>query len=236
MKYAVIAAGDGSRLVKEGISTPKPLVEVNGETLVDRLLRIFEAQGAAEVVVICNDKMSDVGARLADIQQKGRLPIRLVVKSTPSSMHSLWELSRWLDDGPFVLTTVDTVFRETEFSQFVSDFQDALAQGETDGLMGVTDYIDDEKPLYVETDETGWITAFLDHCDHPRYVSGGIYALTPRSLATLRTCVERGEMRMRNFQRALLRDGFRLKAWPFSKVLDIDHASDIMKAEAFLRG
>ena len=236
MKYAVIAAGDGSRLVKEGISTPKPLVEVNGETLVDRLLRIFEAQGAAEVVVICNDKMSDVGARLADIQQKGRLPIRLVVKSTPSSMHSLWELSQWLDDGPFVLTTVDTVFRETEFSQFVSDFQDALAQGEADGLMGVTDYIDDEKPLYVETDETGWITAFLDHCDHPRYVSGGIYALTPRSLATLRTCVERGEMRMRNFQRALLRDGFRLKAWPFSKVLDIDHASDIMKAEAFLRG
>ena len=236
MKYAVIAAGDGSRLVKEGISTPKPLVEVNGETLVDRLLRIFEAQRAAEVVVICNDKMSDVGAHLADIQQKGRLPIRLVVKSTPSSMHSLWELSRWLDDGPFVLTTVDTVFRETEFSQFVSDFQDALAQGEAGGLMGVTDYIDDEKPLYVETDETGWITAFLDRCDHPRYVSGGIYALTPRSLATLRTCVERGEMRMRNFQRALLRDGFRLKAWPFSKVLDIDHASDIMKAEAFLRG
>ena len=236
MKYAVIAAGDGSRLVKEGISTPKPLVEVNGETLVDRLLRIFEAQGAAEVVVICNDKMSDVGARLADIQQKGRLPIRLVVKSTPSSMHSLWELSQWLDDGPFVLTTVDTVFRETEFSQFVSDFQDALSLGEADGLMGVTDYIDDEKPLYVETDETGWITAFLDHCDHPRYVSGGIYALTPRSLATLRTCVERGEMRMRNFQRALLRDGFRLKAWPFSKVLDIDHASDIMKAQAFLRG
>lgn len=236
MKYAVIAAGDGSRLVKEGISTPKPLVEVNGETLVDRLLRIFEAQGAAEVVVICNDKMSDVGARLADIQQKGRLPIRLVVKSTPSSMHSLWELSQWHDDGPYVLTTVDTVFRETEFSQFVSDFQDALSLGEADGLMGVTDYIDDEKPLYVETDETGWITAFLDHCDHPRYVSGGIYALTPRSLATLRTCVERGEMRMRNFQRALLRDGFRLKAWPFSKVLDIDHASDIMKAQAFLRG
>jgi hypothetical protein len=40
---------------------------------------------------------------------------------------------------------------------------------------------------------------------------------------------------MRNFQRALLRDGFRLKAWPFSKVLDIDHASDIIKAEVFLK-
>ena len=39
---------------------------------------------------------------------------------------------------------------------------------------------------------------------------------------------------MRNFQRALVADGLRLQAWPFSKVLDIDHASDIQKAEGFL--
>jgi hypothetical protein len=39
---------------------------------------------------------------------------------------------------------------------------------------------------------------------------------------------------MRNFQRALLDDGLRLKAWPFGKVLDVDHATDIAKAEAFL--
>jgi hypothetical protein len=40
---------------------------------------------------------------------------------------------------------------------------------------------------------------------------------------------------MRNFQRALVSDGLRLQAWPFYKVLDIDHASDIQKAEAFLK-
>ena len=40
---------------------------------------------------------------------------------------------------------------------------------------------------------------------------------------------------MRNFQRALVRDGLRLQAFPFSKVLDIDHASDIAKAERFLK-
>ena len=39
---------------------------------------------------------------------------------------------------------------------------------------------------------------------------------------------------MRNFQRALVADGLRLQAWPFSKVLDIDHVSDIRKAEQFL--
>ena len=236
MKYAVIAAGDGSRLTKEGVTTPKPLIEVNGERLVDRLLRIFEAQGASEMAVICNEQMTEVRDHLLAVQQTCRLPLRLVVKSTPSSMHSMWELSQWLDDGPFVLTTVDTIFREEEFDAFMQSFTGLLRTDEADGLMGVTDYIDDEKPLYVSTDDNQWITAFLDQCDSPRYVSGGIYALTPRSLDTLRHCMAQGEQRMRNFQRALLRDGFRLKAWPFSKVLDVDHASDIQKAEAFLQG
>ena len=236
MKYAVIAAGEGSRLTKEGNTTPKPLIEVNGERLVDRLLRIFEAQGASEVAIICNEQMKEVKDHLMAVQQTYRLPLRLVVKSTPCSMHSMWELSRWLDDGPFVLTTVDTIFREEEFDAFVQTFSGLLETGEADGLMGVTDYIDDEKPLYVSTDDDLWITAFLDQCDSPRYVSGGIYALTPRSLSTLHDCVMNGEQRMRNFQRGLLRDGLKLKAWPFTKVLDVDHVSDIQKAEAFLQG
>ena len=234
MKYAVIAAGEGSRLTKEGNTTPKPLIEVNGERLVDRLLRIFEVHGASEVAIICNEQMTEVKHHLLAVQQNYRLPLRLVVKSTPSSMHSMWELSKWLDYGPFVLTTVDTIFREEEFDGFVQTFSGLLKTGEADGLMGVTDYIDDEKPLYVSTDDDLWITAFLDQCDCPRYVSGGIYALTPRSLTTLRDCVANSEQRMRNFQRALLRDGLKLKAWPFSKVLDVDHVSDIQKAEAFL--
>ena len=235
MKYAIIAAGEGSRLAKEGIRNPKPLVKVKGEYLIDRLIRVFTQHGATEIVAICNEQMTGVQQHLRTISQGNPL-VRFVVKSTPSSMHSMWELSRWLHDEPFVLTTVDTIFREEDFSGYVDAFQRLVAQGDVDGLMGVTDYIDDEKPLYVETDETLRITEFLDSCEHPRYVSGGIYGLTPKCLDTLSRCVERGESRMRNFQRALVRDGLHLKAYPFSKVLDIDHATDIEKAEVFLGG
>ena len=235
MKYAVIAAGEGSRLAKEGVASPKPLVEVGGERLIDRLVRVFSENGATEIDVICNKEMTDVQQRLVELRSTSRVPIRFIVKSTPSSMHSMWELSRWLGDEPFVLTTVDTIFREEEFGAYVADFQRMVESGEADGLMGVTDYIDDEKPLYVGTDEAMGITAFLDHCNAPKYISGGIYGLTPRSIDTLRACIERGESRMRNFQRGLIADGLRLRAWAFSKVLEIDHASDIVKAEEFLR-
>ena len=245
MRYAIIAAGEGSRLAQEGIDAPKPLVKVNDEHLIDRLLRIFMENDAEEIVVICNDLTPYVSSHLARIQNEGLygrpIPLRFIVKSTPSSMHSFFELSKTFDVlSPFVLTTVDTIFREEEFGNYISAFKQVLAEG-GDGMMGVTDYIDDEKPLYVETVGQGsseWprITNFLDTCDHPHYISGGIYGLTPRAIDTLNACIERGESRMRNFQRALIRDGLQLRAYCFSKVLDIDHASDIQKAEEFLKG
>lgn len=240
MRYAIIAAGEGSRLAEEGISAPKPLVVVDGKSLIDRLLRIFIDCGATEVVVICNHLTTLVADHLKQIAEDGldgqRVPLRFVQKTTPSSMHSFYELAPLLDgDEPFVLTTVDTIFREEEFRDYVETFQKVVANG-GDGLMGVTDYIDDEKPLYVGTDEQLRVTGFFDQdYEGSRYISGGIYGLTPKALRTLRACVERGESRMRNFQRALVRDGLALKAYPFSKVLDIDHASDIEKAEAFLK-
>lgn len=238
MKFAIIAAGEGSRLAAEGVEEPKPLVKIGCERLIDRLMRVFVDNGAEEIVVICNDLTDRVSRHLRSVQQHGlqglRVPLRYVVKSTPSSMHSFYEISGMFGDSPFCLTTVDTIFDEAEFSRYIKEFSRAMASGEADGLMGVTDYIDDEKPLYVETDGDMNITAFLDSSTHCRYISGGIYGLSPSAIATLRRCIARGESRMRNFQRALIADGRRLKAWPFAKVLDIDHATDIMKAKQFL--
>ena len=232
MRYAVIAAGEGSRLAQEGMTTPKPLVKIGGECMVDRLVRIFVAAGAKEVCVVCNPSSE---AYIKSRQEAGA-PLRSIVRTTPSSMHSMYELMPMLEgDEPFVLTTVDTVFRESEFQDYVAAFEKMVAAGEANGLMGVTTYIDDEKPLYVATDDDLNIRAFLDADENPRYVSGGIYGLTPCALATLRRCVDRGESRMRNFQRALLSDGLQLKAFPFTKVIDVDHAGDIAKAEALLR-
>ena len=233
MQYAIIAAGEGSRLVQEGVAAPKPLVKVGGECLIDRLVRIFMANGASAISVVCrHDEL--VERHVQAICDTNTL-VKYIVRITPSSMHSLRELVPLLEtDAPFVLTTVDTVFDEREFAAFMAAFAQALSEG-YDGMMGVTDYVDDERPLHVSTDERMDILAFLDSSDHPRYVSAGIYGLTPRALSTLQTCIDRGEQRMRNFQRALLADGQRLKAWTFGRVYDIDHAADIMKAEQYLQ-
>ena len=235
MKFAIIAAGDGSRLAQEGVTEPKPLVKVRGERLIDRLIRIFMENNATEIVVICNEQMSDVASHLKMIQDKGLnelpVPLRFVVKSTPSSMHSFYELRNFLRDDPFILTTVDTIFDESEFHDYVLSFQDKIAQG-TDALMGVTDYIDDEKPLYVGVDKVMRINGYYDTSQaDSRFISAGIYGLTASSLDILETCIEKGESRMRNFQRALVAADLRIEAFPLTKVFDIDHIDDIRKAD-----
>ena len=235
MKFAIIAAGDGSRLAQEGVTEPKPLVKVRGERLIDRLIRIFMGSNATEIVVICNEQISDVASHLKLIQDEGlnglHVPLRFVIKSTPSSMHSFYELRHFLRDEPFVLTTVDTIFDEREFHDYVLSFQDKIAQG-TAALMGVTDYIDDEKPLYVGVDNVMRINGYYDTPQaDSHFISAGIYGLTAPSLDILEACIEKGESRMRNFQRALVADGLRIEAFPLTKVFDIDHIDDIRKAD-----
>ena len=235
MKFAIIAAGDGSRLAQEGVTEPKPLVKVRGERLIDRLIRIFMGSNATEIVVICNEQMSDVASHLKMIQDEGLnglyVPLRFVIKSTPSSMHSFYELRHFLRDEPFILTTVDTIFDESEFHDYVLSFQDKTAQG-TDALMGVTDYIDDEKPLYVSVDNVMCINGYYDTPQaDSRFISAGIYGLTASSLDILEACIEKGESRMRNFQRALVAANLRIEAFPLTKVFDIDHIEDIRKAD-----
>ena len=229
MKFAIISAGEGSRLTQEGVTKPKPLVELNGMPMIERLIRIFMRQGADCIVIIINELLPEAKEFLCHLQDT--LPIELVVKTTPSSMHSFYEISHLLEGDRFCLTTVDTVFREEEFSQYIEAFRTS----ETDGLMAVTDFVDDEKPLYVSTDNQLRITGFYDQkTPDCRYISGGIYCLTSRALDTLNRCIEQGQSRMRNFQRQLVADGLHLNAWPFEKIIDVDHVSDIVKAEEFL--
>lgn len=229
MKFAIIAAGEGSRLANEGVAKPKPLVELNGVPLIERLIRIFARNGANSISIIVNEKQPETVEFLKSIDAGCK--INIVVKSTPSSMHSMHALREFLQGEKFCLTTVDTLFHEDEFARYINEFE----KYDGDGIMAVTDYIDDEKPLYIETDNNMQITAF---CDSPtpetKFISGGIYGLSPKALDVLDRCMEEGVHRMRNFQRRLVESGMKLKAFPLGKIIDIDHAEDIQKAEQFI--
>lgn len=230
MNYAIIAAGEGSRLVQEGVKLPKPLVNLCGTPMIKRLIDIMTDCNPESLSIIVNEQMTEVREYLESLELP--VPLHLTVKTTPSSMHSFYEVSRHFEDGKFILTTVDTIFREEDFRAYVEAFE---TDETTDGYMAVTSFIDDEKPLYIDVDADMRITAFRDRpFEGMKYISGGIYGLTAPALKVLENCMETGVSRMRNYQRALVEAGLNLKAYPFPKIIDVDHAGDIATAEAFI--
>ncbi len=251
MNYAIVAAGEGSRLQAEGAGVPKPMIPVDGHPMLGRLLYQLTRHHAHSISVIINDRQPETLRYLRrwsseeHLFQQG-LPesfrLRFVVRSTLSSMHSLDALREILPPGKFCLTTVDTVFDDDSFAKLVSTWQHTDPR-DADGLFAVTPYVDDEKPLYVdvvnEISGFGDIAGFYDNAVPGRQlpVSGGIYCLdTTTAYPVLDRCLAEGQSKMRNFQRALIDSGLRIRALQFPKILDIDHLSDVRKAEEFLHG
>ncbi len=229
MNFAIIAAGEGSRLFEEGIKLPKPMIVINGKPMIKGLLDVFAINQAAKVNIIVNEAFASVKEYVESLNYP--FQIRFKIKSTASSMHSLFEMKDLIGNEAFCLCTVDTVFKESEFKSFI---EFAEKQTDKDAVMAVTSYVDDEKPLFIKTNKDK-IIAFVDENTDSQYVSGGIYYFKPIIWKVLEQSVASGNQRLRNFQRDLLKADLKIGYYEFSKILDVDHANDISTAEEFLK-
>jgi len=225
---AIIAAGDGIRLKSEGVKVSKPMVNVNETPLIKRIIDIAVKNGTNSVSCIINENSDDLKDFLTDTDVP--VPVNLIVKSTESSLHSLYELSKTIST-PFLLTTSDSVFLEKEFTAFINY---AMNKSNADAVFAVTDFIDDEKPLYVSVNDDSRIENFYDINNEFEFVTGGLYLFKESIKKEVEEAVGNGVVRLRNFQRYLIKKGYKIDAYPFSKIIDVDHVSDIKKAEIFL--
>lgn len=232
MNYAIIAAGEGSRLQKEGVGVAKPMVRIGGIPMIGRLIGIFSEFNPESISVILNPAQPETLDYIKKLPVS--CPLRITVKSTPGSLHSLDAMNLAANAGKTIVTTVDTIFSDADFRAYAAAFESDAC---SDALMAVTPLVDDEKPLWVAADtETSVVEAFLDKAtEKTRLVSGGIYGLTPACFRIARECVEAGVTRMRDFQRALLESKMKVKAYTVDSIFDVDHADDITKAENLVR-
>lgn len=231
MKFAIIAAGKGSRMASEGEMLPKPLVKIGGEPMIKRLIDSFMRCGATAISIIINEEMDEVREYLNSLELP--IPLDVIVKSTEGSLLSFYEISDRLKDDKFCLSTVDSVFDEDEFEGYIEKFK---SDSDVDGYMAVTSFIDDEIPLYIDVDENNLITKFSDEpWEGVRIISGGIYALSAKAVKALNDCIQRGITDMRDYQRELVKIGLKLQAYEFEKIIDVDHVNDISIANEFVK-
>ncbi|MGA9364951.1 MAG: sugar phosphate nucleotidyltransferase [Bacteroidota bacterium] len=230
MKVGIIAAGEGSRLKQDGVSTLKPLVKVDGVAILERLLLQYHSIGISEAYCIINKESTAVRESIE--RRRLPIPVHFHVKTTPSSMHSLFELGRYLHDDYFLLSTVDSVFDTGELEEFMTFAQTRNA----DGLLAVTQPSDDDNPLWVDMDQSNQIKAFRKPTTAEAFVTGGLYFFSPRVLDCRSEALSRNMSRLRNFLNLLLEKGYLLRGYKFKRMVDLDHAADIQLAEEFIQG
>jgi NDP-sugar pyrophosphorylase family protein len=234
LRAGVLAAGRGERLRTQ--SNPlKPLVKVGDQTLIEHVLHSMSDAGATEVVVIINEDSLAVRDHVATL--KWPFTLSWIVETTPTSMHSFLRLVETLaadgDEGPFLLSTVDTVAGAQTFARFIAE---ARQLGQAALTLALTSPGDDEKPLYVRTAPgDSRIVAIGEAAAPSEYATAGVYAVRASILREAEAARREGTDALRTFLGRLLDRGYQLAGIPIPESIDVDRPGDIGTAEAFLR-
>ena len=229
LRAGVLAAGRGERLRSQP-SDLKPLARIGGSTLIEHVLKSMAEAGASEVVVIINEDSRAVRDHVARCDWP--FALRWIVETTPTSMHSFLRLLETLasdgNDGPFLLSTVDTVTSPKAYRDFIERARASQAAV----TLALTSPGDDEKPLLVRmaSGDSG-IAAFGEGT----YATAGVYAVRPIVLREADEARRDGIDALRKFLGRLLGRGYALEGIPIAESIDVDHPRDIAAAETLLR-
>ena len=233
MEYAILAAGQGSRLSREGEKASKPMISILGQPMIERLIRLLTDCGAERIHIDTNPAMVDLNNHLADLCANTDLPVSFRPIISDNSFYSLSEAARDIK-GKFIAMTVDAIFPTSEFREYIRAVE-AMPDGTA--VMALTRYVDDESPLYARlSDDEGEVIDYRyggEPFEGTPIVSAGIYGITDRIMEIAQE--NQYPASTSDFQR-ILAVGDKVRVVPFvmSKAFDVDHVSDRLAAEEFL--
>jgi NDP-sugar pyrophosphorylase family protein len=220
LRGGVIAAGLGTRLRADGYRVSKPMTPVGGQPLIGHALDRFRAVGVRKTTVIVNEGSEDCRQWLHDHAQD--FDLDLIVRTTPSSYASFELVASRLAGAPAIITTVDAVMPVDAFQRFV----ESAAHLPNDAfVLGLTDHVDDENPLWATLDDDGRIRRLGG--DRGNYVTAGVYWLPARRGAE----PTMGFDRLRDYLQWLVDGGRPVYGIVLPLVFDIDRAHDVQAAE-----
>jgi NDP-sugar pyrophosphorylase family protein len=220
LRGGVIAAGLGTRLRADGYRVSKPMTPVGGQPLIGHALDRLRAVGVRRTTVIVNEGSDDCRQWLSGYSRD--FDLNLIVRTTPSSYASFQIVAAELAGAPAVITTVDAIMAVDAFQHFV----DLSARLPNDAfVLGLTDHVDDENPLWATTDADGRVLRLGG--DHGEYVTAGVYWLP----------ADRGVEpsarfdRLRDYLKWLVDERRPVYGIVLPLVFDIDRAHDVQAAE-----
>ncbi|HWY81261.1 MAG TPA: NDP-sugar synthase [Roseiarcus sp.] len=220
VRGGIIAAGHGTRLRADGYRVSKPMTPVGGRPLIGHALDRFRAVGVHQATVIINEGSDDCRHWLNDHRRD--LDLDLIVRTTPSSYASFEIVAARLTGAPAVITTVDAIMPVGAFQHFVSS---ASSFPDDAVVLGLTDHVDDDNPLWATLNEEGrvlWLGG-----NQGGHVTAGLYWLPRDRGAEPKMRFDR----LRDYLKWLVDERRPVYGVVLPLVFDIDRAHDVEAAE-----
>jgi NDP-sugar pyrophosphorylase family protein len=220
LRGGIIAAGHGTRLRADGYRVSKPMTPIGGRPLIGHALDRFRAAGVHQATVIINEGSDDCRHWLNDHSRD--LDLDLVVRTTPSSYASFEIVAARLTGAPALITTVDAIMPAGAFQYFVSS---AASFPDDAVVLGLTDHVDDENPLWATLNGEGRVLRLGG--DQGSHVTAGLYWLPADRGAEPTARFDR----LRDYLKWLVDEGRSVYGVVLPLVFDIDRAHDVEAAE-----
>jgi NDP-sugar pyrophosphorylase family protein len=223
----ILAAGEGSRLRRDGWRVSKPLVPIGGVPLVQQAIENLQAAGLRRIAILFNEDEADCVRFVQSRFPAERSGVEVRVKTTASSLETFQELSAALPEGRALFQTVDAWCRPEEFCRFALEADEIPVETT---VLAVTTLVDDERPLWTRCESGAQGGAVLEiggptgDC-----ATAGIYVFSERAR---RLAAKSRADRLRTFLGELLVAGEPVRAVAVADVVDVDRERDVRTAEA----
>lgn len=230
-KAGILAAGNGTRL--KAISPYKPIVKINGTTLLELTLNNLCFNKFDQIEIIFNEEEKNMD--LTEFPSLKTEKIKHFHKTTISSMHSLYEISLRLNlkvGEHFFVSMVDSIVSPIDAENF--HFFCKNIKSDESAIL-TTSFVEDEKPLTLMANSEGYVTEFQVPIDNEVMITSGVYYFSEQILPILYEMIENNQTKMRNFLTELVKRNQKIKVYKVNKTLDIDRPEDIKSAEHFLK-
>ncbi|MFA6584659.1 MAG: hypothetical protein WCS77_10215, partial [Elusimicrobiaceae bacterium] len=98
--------------------------------------------------------------------------------------------------------------------------------------LGVTDFVDDTKPLWADIEDNGVITCMGPSCTQKKFATSGIYFMSRKTALEMPHPLK--YTALREYLAELAASGKKVMSFPIHRSVDVDTPEDLEFAEEFI--
>ncbi|MEM1058576.1 MAG: sugar phosphate nucleotidyltransferase [Verrucomicrobiota bacterium] len=178
MKALILAAGKGTRMRELTESLPKPMVQVKGVPILERIITgLRDAAGITEFFLIVGYKKAIVMEHFGDGSRLG-VAVTYGEQVVQDGTGKAPEIAKeWIGADRFLMSYGDILIDAPDYAFLASEFT-----GAADGVIALKAGEDLKKGGAVVLNDEGWMKELIEKTDNPppnAYYNAGIYLLSP---------------------------------------------------------